>query len=197
MERRIKLEYPDRSREVRDILPKNVNETSIHRSYLPTRTIYTDQCWEIDPDRTVLTQYIARHPYSIQSTFTTGDRLLLNGKLYSVTEIRYGNFGVTSWTATVIWYYLRAHNALESGPPPAGKWCVMPGKFVDPQPIPTITTGSLFSYKVRPTAEGIDIDLAKEYTESRNRYEIVVNELNRVRRELERKKELEGAHEKQ
>lgn len=196
MERRIKLEYPDLSREVRDILPKNVNETSIHQSYLPKRTIYPDQCWELDPDWTVLTQYIARHPYSIRSTFTTGDRLLLDGKLHSVTEIRYGHFGVTSWTATVIWYYLRAHNVLDSGPPPAGKWCVMPGKFVDPQPIPTITTGSLFSYKVRPAAEAIDIDLSKEYTESRNRYEIVVNELNRVRTEMEENKRRES-HEKQ
>jgi len=190
MMKETKLEYQDLSREVRDVLPENDNETSIHRSYHPKRTIYPDQCWEIDAERTTLTQYIARHPHSIRSTFTSYDRLLIDGKLYSVTEIRHGHLGVTSWTAAVIWYYLRAHNVLKSGPPPAGKWCVMPGKFVDPQPIPTITSGSLFSYKVRPAALGTpDIDLAKEYTEARNRYEIVVNELNRVRRELERKKE--------
>ena len=190
MMKEAKLEYQDLSREVRDVLPENENETSIHQSYLAVRTIYPDQCWEIDTDRTTLTQYIARHPYSIRATFTGNDRLLIDGKLYSVTEIRHGHFGVTSWTAAVVWYYLRAHNVLESGPPPAGKWCVMPGKFVDPQPIPTITSGSLFSYKVRPASRGTpDIDLSKEETEARHRYELVVNELSRLRRELERKKE--------
>lgn len=195
MERSVKLEYPDLSRTIRDVLPENDNETSIHQSYIVERTVYPDQCWEIDSDRTMLTQYIARHPFSIRSTFTEHDRLLIDGKLYSVTDVRHGHFEVTSWTATVIWYYLRAHNALESGPPPAGKWHVMPGKFVDPKPIPMITCGALFSYKVRPAAESVDIDLMNDVLESRHRYDLVVNELNRVRFELEQKKKGGVAHE--
>lgn len=189
------LEYPDLSREIRDVLPTDANETAPHISYHPTRTIYPDQCWEIDPDRTMLTQYIARHPYSIRSTFTGHDRLKINGKLYSVTEVRHGHYGITSWTATVIWYYLRAHNVLESGPPPAGKWCVMPGKFINPQPVTTLTSGALFSYKPRPSGELVDIDLAKEYMEARNRNELVIIELARVRNELEDKKKRESHEE--
>jgi len=187
MKETIKLEYQDLSRKIRDVLPDNENETSIHQSYHPTRVIYPDQCWEIDADRTTLTQYIARHPYSIRSTFTTNDRLLIDGKLYSVTDTRHGHLGITSWTIAVIWYYLRPHNVLEYGPPPTGNWCVMPGKFINPQPIPVITSGSIFSYQTRPVVrEMSDIDLAKEYMESRSRYELVVNELNRLRDELER-----------
>lgn len=191
MMKETKLEYRDLSREVRDILPENENETSIHQSYLAERTIYPDQCWETDPERTTLTQYIARHPFSITPAFAVGDRLRIDGKAYWVYMVQHGHFGITSWTATVTWYYLRAYNKLDIGPP-ANKWCVMPGKFVDPQPIPTITNAAMFNYKSRPSVEPVDIDLSREYAEARNRYEVVVAELVRVRTELEDKKRRES-----
>jgi hypothetical protein len=145
----------------------------------------------------MLTQYIARHPFAIRSTFTAGDRLRIDGKTYWIYEIRHGHFGITSWTAAVIWYYLRAYNKLDIGPP-ANKWCVMPGKFITPKPIPTVTNAAIFSYTSRPepSIEEIDIDLSKEYAEARNRYELVVTELSRVRNELEDKKR-RGSHEEE
>lgn len=178
-----KLEYQDISREVRDVLPENDNETSIHRSYHPMRTIYPDQCWEIDHDRTVLTQYIARHPAAVRSTFILHDRLLIDDAFYSVNEIYHGRCRVTSWAFTVIWYHLRKHNVPPRSPPPIGRWCVMPGDFIVPQATPSPPSGAIYSHEVHRSDVVYNMD--DEYMKARNRYELVVQKLTELRGVLE------------
>lgn len=149
-----------------------------------SRTIYSNQCWEIDPDRTVLTQYIARHPDSIRATFAGGDIVRIDGIMYVVKDTLSGYFGLDDceWYVSTICYYLKPLPfsmglGLETG------WTTIPGNIVEPKAIPTVTTGALYNQRLRKKGEVYNLNA--ELDEARNRFLLVVAELNRIRKKKE------------
>ena len=175
MERRVKIEYQNRGSYRTD--RGTIVKTTIIRSICP------DQCWEIDPDRTVLTQYIARHPDSISTTetFAVGDIVRIDGIVYTIKDTLSGYFGVGDgeWYVSSICYYL------EPLPPDTVTegiigWKLMPGNIIEPMAVPAPTTKALYNQRVRKKDEVYDIDA--ELEEARHRFWLVVTELGKIRR---------------
>jgi len=145
------------------------------------RTIYPDQCWEIDPDRTVLTQYTARHPHAIHATFRQGDLVKIDEKVYAIGDTLSGYFGLNDceWYVTTICYYLKPP-VFDMGPPESSEWSPLPGNIIEPKAVPTTTTGALYNQKVRKRGELYNLNA--ELDEARNRFWLVVAELKKLRK---------------
>lgn len=172
MERRVKIEYQNSA-------SRHIDRDTIIKTTI-VRSIYPDQCWEIDPDRTVLTQYIARHPDSIIATFAVGDVVRIDGTVYVIKDTLSGYFGVDDgeWYVSSICYYLEPLPDTETGDMIG--WELMPGNIIEPMAVPAPTTKALYNQRVRKKDEVYDIDT--ELEEARHRFWLVVTELGKIRR---------------
>ena len=153
------------------------------------RRIYPDQCWEIDPGRTVLTQYIARHPHAIEPAFRVGEIVRIDEKVYVIGSTLSGYFGVNKgifanlsdweWYVTTVCYFLKPP-VFDTASMEASGWYPLPGNIIEPKAVPTMTTGALYNQRVKDPDE--IYDLGAEMYEARNRFKLVVAELNKIRK---------------